>query len=104
MGRVDIVAAARRHLREGSSPDMMIPELIQAAADAAGMPAEDVEAAIRCALDLLSKNPTRAERDEIYKTWLDPISRPLAESMDLPIEEVHRAIVASLQLADPTVK
>lgn len=80
-----------------------IPELIQMAAESAGVSAENVEAAIRCALDLLSKRPTRDERDEIYRTWLDPISRPLAEAMELPIEEVHRALVASLQLSDPTV-
>lgn len=81
-----------------------IPELIVTAAEHAGVAPEDAEGAIRCALDLLSQKPTRDERTEIYRTWLDPISRPLAEAMDLPLDEVHRALVASLQLSDPSVK
>jgi hypothetical protein len=80
---------------------MTHPELIILAAAAAGVSPDEAASAIKCALDLLSAKPTRAERTEIYATWLDPISRPLAESMDLPIDEVHRALVASLQQVDP---
>jgi hypothetical protein len=80
------------------------PELIIIAAELAGVSTEDLTRAILCALDLLSDKPTREERAEIYRTWMDPMSRPMAEAFDLPIDEVHRALVASLQQADPTTK
>ena len=83
---------------------MAHPELIVIAAELVGVSPDELANAIKCALDLLSEKPTAAERAEIYATWLDPISRPMAEAFDLPIDEIHRALVASLQQADPAVK
>jgi hypothetical protein len=76
---------------------MTKPEIITNAAKAAGVTEDQIEAAIRATLALITDRMNPAERIEIYETWLDPIARPLSESTGLALGTVQRALVAAVQ-------
>jgi hypothetical protein len=76
------------------------PELIRMAAEHSGVEPDEIVAAIKLTLELLQGRPSQDERKAIYARWLEPVSGPLAEALDMPIETVHLALVGQVQAMD----